>query len=227
VGVGDVLEGDVAGGAGEGPGARALGDVHGGVEEAEDAVERGEALLDAGGAAAHRLERVVELGEVGHHLDQLARRERAGLDVARAEVEHRRRADGEDDADEQPQEALDAHRGHLGLHAGVAPRDVAAVFVVLLAERLDDAERAQRLGHDGHRGALALADLGPLATQAAAEHGEDAEEHRRGRDGHERQDEVDGARDEQDHHELRRGADHGDEPVDEHVLDGGAVVLDG
>lgn len=224
--VDDVLEGDVAGGPGERPCARALGHVDGGVEEAEDAVERGEALLDAGGAAAHGLEGVVELGEVGHHLDQLARRERAGLDVARAEVEHRRRAHGQDDADEQPQEALDAHGGHLGPHAGVAPRDVAAVLVVLLAERLHDAERAQRLGHDGHGGALALAHLGPLAAEAPAEHGEDAEEHRRRGDGHQRQDEVDGPRDEQDHHELRRGADHGDEPVDEHVLDGGAVVLD-
>ena len=72
VGERDVTEGDGPAGAGERPGIRSLFDIRWLVEQREGALGAGQMELQARGLLADGPERLIELGEVAHHHEQLA-----------------------------------------------------------------------------------------------------------------------------------------------------------
>ena len=183
VGERDVTEGDGPAGAGERPGIRSLFDIRWLVEQREGALGAGQMELQARGLLADGPERLIELGEVAHHHEQLAQGEHAGPDVADADQEHGPCADGRRQPDQELVAAFEARHAHPCAHAVLGAALEALLFPRLLTEHLDDPQRAQDLLHDRLGGALELLHLSPLAAQAPPKHTRDENGARRDREG--------------------------------------------
>ena len=159
VGEGDVAEGDGATRARKVPGRRPLFDIRPLIEQGEGALGTGQMKLQARGFPADGLERLIELGEVAHHHEQLAQGEHARPDVADADQEHGRRAGRRGQPDQEVVAPLEPGQAHVRPRAVPGAAEEAPFLACLLTERLDDPQRAQDLLHDRQGGALERLDV--------------------------------------------------------------------
>ena len=168
-------------------GIRSLIDIRRLVEQREGALGAGQMELQARRLLADGPKRLIELGEVAHHHEQLAKGEHAGPHVADANQEHRRRADGRGQPNQELVAAFEARHAHPCPHAFPGTVDEALLLPGLLTERLDDPQRSQDLLHDRLGGALELLHLPPLAAQAPAKRARGHDGARRDREGNQGQ----------------------------------------
>ena len=159
VGKGHVSEGDGAGSVRERPGIRPLYDIRCLVKQREGPLGAGEMQLEAGGLPADGPQRLIQLGQVAHHHEQLTQREHAGPHMLDADEEHRRHSARRGQADEKIEGAFQAGQTHPGPHAFPGAAGEALLFPQLLTERLDDTQGGQDLLHDREGGALELLHL--------------------------------------------------------------------
>ena len=125
--------------------------------------------LQRGCLPADRPERLVQLGEVPHHEQQLAEGEHAGQDMADANEQHRGRANRRGHSHDQLVRPFEAGEAQLGAHRLSRTPHEALLLALLLSERFDDAQRTQDLLHDPERVAVELLQRSRLAAQAWAE----------------------------------------------------------
>src|SRR5207249_2321894 len=130
------------------PGPRSLFHTRRLVEQGEGALDTSQVELQAPRLLAYGPKRLIELGEVAHHHEQLAQGERAGPNVADPGQEHRRRAHSRGQPDQELVAAFEARHTHPCPHAFAGASEEALLFPRLLTERLDDPERAQDLLHE-------------------------------------------------------------------------------
>ena len=226
IGERDALEGHGARGAHDGPGMRSLRHLGLLVQQRECPLGAGEVALQPRRLAAHGLQGLVQLSEVPQHQQQLPEGEHAGPDVAHADEQHGGHAQGRDQPDEQAVAALQEGQPDPGRHAFLGAVHEPTGLPRLLAERLDHAQRPERLLHDGERRALELLHLARLAPHARAIGAREEEERRRDGERHQRERAVQPGGDDP-HRDQGDGRRHErNRPVDQDVLERGGVVLD-
>ena len=174
------------GARGEGNRVRPFGNLGRLVEEFERTLRARHRLLHDCDLAADRLERGVQLGEVPDHEQELTQRQRTGLDLLRADEQHRRGAERGGRVHEEPEETLGDREPGTGAGAPPGFIEESSVLDVFASERLDDAQGGQHLLHDVKRAALdALQVLvtGPHTRRVVgAEEVERRQDHQRERD---------------------------------------------
>src|SRR2546425_35981 len=146
-----LAEGGRAPGAGQTPGVRSLLDIRRLVEEGEGPLSTRQVELEGRRLPADRPERLVELGEVAHHHQQLTQSQQSGPDVADADQEDGRRASRRDQPYQHVVAALEAGHAHARSHAFSRAAGETPPPPRPLAQSPDDSQRAPRLLPDPQR----------------------------------------------------------------------------
>ncbi len=210
----------------DGPGVRSLRHLGLLVQQRKRPLGAREVALQPRGLAAHGLQGVVQLSQVPQHQQQLPEGERAGPHVADADEQHGGHAHGRDQPDEDAVAALQDGQTDPRGHSFLGAVHEAARLPGLLAERLDHAQRPERLLDDRERRALELLHLARLAPHARAIGARKEEERRRDRERHQRERAVQPGGHDPHRYQGDRRRHERNRPVDQDVLERGGIVLD-
>ena len=195
------------------------------VEQRERPLGAGEVGLERRGLLADRLQRIVELSQVGQRHQQLPERQDVRPDVLHADEQDRAGAERRRDPDEQPVASL--HECHADARRHPLARALGKPIGLprFPAERLDDAQGAERLLHDRQRGGLELLDLAMLPPHTRAVQARQRDERRGDRECHERQLPVELGRNDDHRPQRDRCRDEGDDALHHDLVDHRGVLL--
>ena len=182
-----LAERDIAAGTNQRHGMRALGNFRSLVEQPKGALGAGHRFFPRCEGFTESLDRLVKLSDVCHDQKQVAKRQRARFDIARADEQDSPGSHRDEQADQQRISVLLERRSQPGLRSAARLLLKTSVFMVLARKCLNHPNRPEHFLHDGLGRTFQSLHVAPLLAETVAKQARQHQKRRAHRHSHQRQ----------------------------------------